>query len=164
MILFPDARYQAIVRFVGFLGYGHSVMYIRHAMHTSRHSFPRPLLVTCVPAPDIQEISLSDAYMTMVCVCTWISFAHAIHRHPAISSPTHHRSHTCLLSEQPAHPLEHAILLGIVRMVLGRDLEQRGESGCVRLHAVSYPLGDLWQLAQAYPLYHPFLLLRSSFG
>ena len=56
------------------------------------------------------------------------------------ASPTHNLH---LLSEQPAHPLEYAVLLGVVRVVLGGDLEQRGESGRVRLDAVPYPLSNL---------------------
>ena len=40
-------------------------------------------------------------------------------------------------------PVRLAVLLRVVRVVLGRDLKQRGESGRVRLDAVSYLLGDL---------------------
>jgi hypothetical protein len=39
--------------------------------------------------------------------------------------------------------LQHTVLLGVVGVVLGGDLEQRGESGRVCLDAVSYALGDL---------------------
>jgi hypothetical protein len=48
-----------------------------------------------------------------------------------------------LLAKQPPDALQHTVLLGIVGVVLGGDLEQRGESGRVCLDAVSYPLGDL---------------------
>ena len=48
-----------------------------------------------------------------------------------------------LLAKQPPHALQHAVLFGVVGVVLGGDLEQRGEGGRVRLDAVSYPLGNL---------------------
>jgi hypothetical protein len=49
----------------------------------------------------------------------------------------------CLLAKQPPDALQHTVLLGVVGVVLGGDLEQRGESGRVCLDAVSYALGDL---------------------
>jgi hypothetical protein len=50
---------------------------------------------------------------------------------------------SCLLAKQPPDALQHTVLLGVVGVVLGGDLEQRGESGRVCLDAVSYALGDL---------------------
>lgn len=70
----------------------------------------------------------------------WISFAMLCTR-PLLTTSRAQESY--LLSKQPAYPLKHAVLLRVVRVVLGRDLKQRGESGCVRLDAMSYLLGNL---------------------
>jgi hypothetical protein len=48
-----------------------------------------------------------------------------------------------LLSKQPPHPLQHTVLLWVVRVVFGRNLEERWESGCVCLDAVSYLLRNV---------------------
>lgn len=73
----------------------------------------------------------------------WISFAWLCTRSPLYPPTICQPIFTHLLSKEPAHPLQHTILLRVVRVVLGRDLKQRGESGRVRLDAVSYLLGDL---------------------
>jgi hypothetical protein len=51
--------------------------------------------------------------------------------------------HDSLLSKQPPHPLQHTILLRIVRVVLTWDLEQGGKRCGVALHTVSYLLSDV---------------------
>lgn len=48
-----------------------------------------------------------------------------------------------LLPEQPPHPPQYAVLLGIVRVVFAGDLEDGREGGRVRVDAVSDLLGDL---------------------
>jgi hypothetical protein len=54
-----------------------------------------------------------------------------------------------LLSKQPLHPLQYAVLLRIVRVIFGGNLEQ-GREGCrIALDAVSYPFSDLVLLAMS---------------
>ena len=48
-----------------------------------------------------------------------------------------------LFAEQLPHSLHDAVLLGVVRVVLRRDLEQAWESLVVLVDAGSYALGDL---------------------
>jgi hypothetical protein len=48
-----------------------------------------------------------------------------------------------LLPKQPPHPLQHAILLRVVRMVLARYLEQARKRSRVALDAVAYLVGDV---------------------
>lgn len=48
-----------------------------------------------------------------------------------------------LLSKEPAHPPEHAVLLGVVGVVLARDLEDCRERCRVCIDAVPYPVGNL---------------------
>ena len=65
---------------------------------------------------------------------------------------------THLLSEQSPDALQHAVLLRIIGVVLGRNLKQRGEGGGVTLNTVSYPLGNL---ALVSLLLHPTLQLHT---
>lgn len=49
----------------------------------------------------------------------------------------------CLLSEQPPHTLQHAVLVRVVWVVFRRNLEQRRESGGIGVHTVAYTFGNL---------------------
>lgn len=53
------------------------------------------------------------------------------------------RTTPALLPEQPPHPPQHTILLWVIRMILGRDLQQRRESLRVAIHSGSDPVCDL---------------------
>lgn len=66
---------------------------------------------------------------------------------PPTSSP--------LFPKESSHPSQNAVLLGVVRVVLARDLEQRREGGRVRIDAVTDALRDL-HTAISYQLsFHP---------
>lgn len=54
-----------------------------------------------------------------------------------------------LLSKEPPDPLQHAVLLGVVRVVLGGNLEQGRESGGVCIDPVAYPFGNLAKSASS---------------
>lgn len=51
-----------------------------------------------------------------------------------------------LLSKQTSHPLQHAILIGIVRVVFAGDLEDRGERIAEGIDAIANTLCDLVDL------------------
>jgi len=53
----------------------------------------------------------------------------------------------CLLSKQSPDASQHTVLLRVVWMVFRGDFEQGGEGSGVGVHAVSYPLSDLYSVS-----------------
>jgi len=50
-----------------------------------------------------------------------------------------------LLPEETAYPSQNTVLLGVVRVVLARNLKNGGEGGGIRVDAVPYPISNLVQ-------------------
>lgn len=50
---------------------------------------------------------------------------------------------TRLLAKQPTYSAENAILLGVVRVILARNLENRRESSGIGIDTMSYAVGNL---------------------
>jgi hypothetical protein len=59
----------------------------------------------------------------------------------------HRNPSPLLLAEQLPHSLHDTVLLGVVRVVLRRDLEQAWEGLVVGVDAGSYALGNLLQVS-----------------
>lgn len=48
-----------------------------------------------------------------------------------------------LFSKEASNPLENTVFFGIIGMVLGRNLKQRGEGGSIGVDSMSYAICDL---------------------
>lgn len=116
----------------------HGIMYIRQSMHI--HDAAIPSWMDTLLSSGVRWYRQLDCKKSVFNVDIIRMAMHSFSLYsPTICQPIF----TYLLSKEPAHSLQHTILLRVVRVVLGRDLKQRGESGRVRLDAVSYLLGDL---------------------
>lgn len=100
-------------------------------------------------------VTMGNGHFSVSCLSifrntTWISYLIAVHESRPIyigayRCPPRYRytSSSSLLPKQPPHPLQHAVLLGVVWVVFRGYLEQGGERCRVALNAMPYPFGDL---------------------